>query len=85
MSTLSQFMDAHRVTSGTYTHNAFGHPGFQGKYNIPLDERKLFSELAAKAAFGPTKTKFCLNEVYSIYQELKMQLPNRIQIRVPTS
>ena len=74
MSTLSQFMDDHRVTSGTYTHNAFGHPGFQGKYNIPLDERKLFSELVAKAAFGPTKTKFFIVERSEAYGPIRIDL-----------
>ena len=72
--TLAKFMDDRRVASGTYTHNAFGHPGFQGKYNIPLDERKLFSELVAKAAFGPTKTKFFIVERSEAYGPIRIDL-----------
>ena len=72
--TLAKFMDDHRVASGTYTHNAFGHPGFQGKYNIPLDERKLFSELVAKAAFLPPQTKFFIVERSEAYGPIRIDL-----------
>ena len=72
--TLAKFMDDRRVASGTYTHNAFGHPGFKGKYNIKLDERKLFSELVAKAAFGQTKTKFFIVERSEAYGPIRIDL-----------
>ena len=79
MSTLAEFMTAHRVTNGTYTHVTFGHEGFpipssngRGKYNIPLDERKQFSELVAKAAFGQAQTEFFIVERSEAYGPIRI-------------
>ena len=56
MSSLSAFMEVYRVKdkNGPHTHLAYGydHGVKTGKYNIPFDQRKEFSKLAAKAAFS---------------------------------